>query len=110
MDLELPRGEIVLRTWVLYLLLEDGSKYNGDFIVTNKNVFYDAKFQISASGVKGFDGVMSIPRENIAEVKAFNKSLIFKRFVLKTTDGQRFTFDRGIFSVKPIVRLLGFGK
>jgi hypothetical protein len=110
MDLILPKGEIVLRTWVLYMYLQDGTKYNGEFIVTNRNVFFDAQFQMGTSGVKAFDGVMNIPRENIIEMKSFTKSLIIKRFTLKTADEQIYTFDRGIFSVKPILNLLGFGK
>lgn len=108
MDLILPKGEIVIRTWILYMILDDGTKYNGDFIVTNKSIFFDAQFQIGSSGVKMFDGVMNISRENIVEMKSFKKSWIIKRFSLTTRDGKVFVFDRGVFSVRPILKILGF--
>ena len=63
-----------------------GGRYTGSLTVTNKKLYYDAKFDTSVGGVlkellvvKGSSGYLCIPKDQITEIKEkssfFNKKI-----------------------------------
>ncbi|MGA2669753.1 MAG: hypothetical protein ABSF32_12700, partial [Ignavibacteria bacterium] len=69
----LDPGETEIGNWTILYVPPKGGKYNGKLVVTNKRLLYDAKFDVSFSGmieealfVKfGSEGFVVIPKDRI---------------------------------------------
>ena len=76
--LELNPGEQNLGKWTLFYSPPGGGKFNGNLIVTNQRLLYDAKFDASLMGVLGnvtASGHMQINKGDITNVDVEKKLL-----------------------------------
>lgn len=109
-SIPLDEGERSLGTWTIMYLPPAGGRHNGILNVTDRRLVYDAKFDVSASGVidqalfqqYGSDIYVVIPRERIARVEA-KKSLLAKKVVITLDDGQQHVFSYGMMSVDKLL-------
>jgi hypothetical protein len=109
-SMPLDEGERSLGTWTILYLPPEGGRYNGKLNVTDRRLIYDAKFDISASGVVdqtlfftwGSEGYVVIPKERIQRVEA-KKSFTAKKIILTLDDGQEHVFNYGMMSIDKVV-------
>ncbi|MGF1533272.1 MAG: hypothetical protein ACFCUI_06185 [Bernardetiaceae bacterium] len=90
----------------LYYIAPNGDRYNGQFIITEDLVRFEAQMHLASDGIKDVEGQITIRREDIASVVARSSYLIFKRLLIQCHDGSSYLFDRGVVSVRPILNLL----
>jgi hypothetical protein len=96
-------------TWTVFYYPPKGGKYNGKLLVTNRRLCYDAKFDVSASGMlsealfmkSGSEGYLEIPKQRISNV-GVQKSFFAKKVLVTLDDGSVHTFSYGIASVDKI--------
>ena len=108
--LPLDEGERSLGTWTIMYLPPGGGRYNGVLDVTDRRLIYDAKFDISASGIVeealfykwGSEGYVVVPKQRIRQVDA-KKSLMSKKIVLTLDNGQEHVFSYGMLNIDKIV-------
>ena len=106
----LEEGETSLGTWTIMYLPPGGGRYNGSLNVTDRRLIYDAKFDISASGVVddalflkwGSEGYVVIPKDRISRVEA-KKSFLAKKVVVALDDGQEHVFSYGMMSIDKVL-------
>jgi hypothetical protein len=109
----LEPSEHELGTWTTNFIIPDVGRFLGDLTVTDKNVIFLGKFDMSLSAIidKALfrtidqDNFMIIPR-NIIQSFSAKKSILNKRITLMTTDNNEFIIDYGMMSVDPIVKAL----
>ena len=109
-SMPLDEGERSLGTWTIMYLPPGGGRYNGVLNVTDRRLIYDAKFDISASGVVeealffkwGSEGYVVIPKERIRRVEA-KKSFTAKKVILTLDDEQEHVFSYGMMSVDKVI-------
>ena len=85
----------------------------GDFYVTDKNIYYDAKFDTSFTGALietafmkfGSEGHFKISRDGIDRVEV-KKSFFKKSIILHLKDGTQLPFNYGMLSVDKIADAL----
>ena len=110
MKIDLQQGETIINTWTLLYNSPKGDKYNGKLTVTNQRLVYDARFDVSASGlidealfVKwGSEAYIVIPKSRIKNIEP-QKSFFAKKVVLRLDDGQKHTFNYGMLNIDPVV-------
>lgn len=105
MKLELNAGEQNLGHWTLFYIPPSGGKYNGNLVVTNQRLLYDAKLDASLIGVLGnraASGNLQIDKSDITNVDV-QKSLFSKKATLTLSDGSKHTFDYGALSIDKCV-------
>ncbi|MHC5010377.1 MAG: hypothetical protein ACYTG6_05415 [Planctomycetota bacterium] len=113
------------QTWTINFIPEEGGRITGKLTVGDEDVvfraLYDSSFKsivknigfavgsLAATGghlvylrEEGNDGVIVIPRTSIQSAEAGRKGLM-KRVIISLTDGQQFTFEYGLLSVKKLV-------
>lgn len=109
----LENGEQIIDSWTLNFMPTEGGRYTGDFYVTDKKVFYDAKFDMSFRGILkeaafvqfGSEGHMTVPRDGIERVEV-KKSFFKKSIILHLKDGTELSFNYGMLSVDKIAAAL----
>lgn len=102
----LQEGEKKLGSWTINYIAPGGGRYLGQLDVTDRNLYYDGKFDMSFSGVvqealfvkKGSEGYLCIPKSLIKTVDV-KKSMLKKQVLVTLEDGQVHTFDYGAMSV-----------
>jgi len=95
--LELNPGEQNLGKWTLFYSPPGGGKYNGNLIVTNQRLLYDAKLDASLMGVLGnatASGHMQINKSDITGSK---------KAILTLSDGSKHVFDYGALNIDKCV-------
>lgn len=104
MDLE-PNEE-KQGSWILNLLLNN-SRYNGNLIITNQNVYYNINYNFGDIGaISKEDGGIKFSRADIANVEAYTQYWVFQRLKVTLKDGAEYVFDRGVMPVGGILKLL----
>ena len=86
-----------------------GGKYNGKLVITNKRLLYDAKYDVSVSGMLeeaffvkfGSEDFIQIPKDRISNVEV-QKSMFAKKVVITTDDGKKHTFNAGMLSIHKV--------
>ena len=110
---EYENGEVEIGNWTVLYEPPNGGHYNGRLYVTNKNLYYDAKFDVTLSGfienalfVKtGSEGYLFIPKSRIKSV--IPKKSMFKKKILVTLDNDEIhTFDYGMLNIDKIVEAI----
>jgi len=121
-----------LGTWTLNMtpVNEKASKFLGKLHITDKNIYFDAQFDVSLSGtvnslIAGLGaasghallvskqiidqwkdlGFLCIPKSEIKEITE-NKSFLKKTVRIKLTDDSEYIFDYGMLSVSKITEAL----
>jgi hypothetical protein len=105
MKLELNAGEQNLGHWTLFYIPPGGGKYNGNLIVTNQRLLYDAKLDASLIGVladRAATGNLQIDKGDITNVDV-QKSFFSKKAILTLSDGSTHTFDYGALNIDKCV-------
>jgi len=103
--LALDPGEQNLGKWTLFYSPPGGGKFNGNLIVTNQRLLYDAKFDASLMGVLGnatASGHMQINKGDITNVDV-EKKLLSKKAILTLSDGSKHVFDYGALNIDKCV-------
>lgn len=98
--------EPILYQATLYYLTAQGERYNGKLLVTPSALVFSAESHLASDGIKDVEGELRMPRSEIATAEAFSHTLIFQRLRVRMKDGTVHVFDRGISSVKPILKAL----
>lgn len=88
---QLNEGEKIIDQWTLSFIGDE--RILSSLVISNQNVYFG-------------EGMLTIPREDIARVESFRRFFIFQRFRIVTKSGKEFVFDRGIMPVGGIVSLL----
>lgn len=109
----LESSEQELGTWTTNFIIPDVGRYLGDLTVTEKNVIFLGRFDVSLSAIidKAFfktidqENFIVIPRNKIQSFFA-KKSILNKRVTIMTIDNIEFIIDYGMMSVDPIVKAL----
>ncbi len=99
--------------WTTNFIPHGGGRYTGQLIVTNQRVVFHAHFDTSLKGVaeelflirSEKENFISIPRENIAKIDA-KISLLNKRVILNTDNGNKYIIDNGMLPVQKILQAL----
>lgn len=113
MKLNLQPDETVIDTWSILYRPPGGGKYNGKLVVTNKRLLYDAKFDVSLSGMMaealtvkwGSEGYLEIDKKDIVNVEV-QKKLLSKKAVVTLTDGSQHAFDYGALNVDKVAEAI----
>ena len=103
---QLQEGEKLMGSWTINYIAPGGGRYLGQLDVTDKNLYFDGKFDMSFSGIvqealfvkTGSAGYLCIPKNMIKKLDV-KKSLLKKQVILTLTDDQVHTFDYGAMSV-----------
>ena len=118
--IDLENGESKIGKWTLNFTPEEGVRYTGDFHVTNKNVYFESKFDTSLVNAIGkglsmaafnrfngaaAEGLLKIPREEIQTVET-KKSFFKKQVILHLQNGVTLPFNYGMLSVDKIAAAL----
>ena len=106
----LSEDEKEIDTWTILYIPPGGGKYNGKLTITNKRLFYDAKYDVSGKGLLsealfskwGSQGYLEIDKKDIKEVKS-DKSFLSKKVILTLTDGSIHTFNYGALNIDKVV-------
>ncbi|MDP1800490.1 MAG: GRAM domain-containing protein [Bacteroidota bacterium] len=109
MKIEMQPNEKVIDTWTILYETPNGGKYNGKLTVTNKNLLYDAKFDVSSKGlieealfVKwGSEDFVVIPKERITDVEVL-KNFFQKKVILTLDNGSKHIFNYGMLNIDPV--------
>lgn len=109
-EFNLESGEIKIDTWTVFYIDPKGNRYNGKLTVTNKRLLYNAKFDVSFSGMieealfckTGSEGYLTIPKDRITKIET-KKSFIKKQIIITIDNGQVHTFDYGMLNIDKIV-------
>ena len=112
----LEPGENQIDTWIVIYQAPDGNKYNGKLLVTDKNIYYDAKFDLSIAGIleetmfvkSDSDGYLVIPKKRIAKTET-KKNFLDKQIILTLDNGQIHVFDYGMLNVDKIAKAINQG-
>src|SRR5579871_2962146 len=105
MALDLNPGEQKLGHWTLFYSPPSGGKYNGNLIVTNERLLYDAKLDASVLGVlgnRGASGHLQIDKSDITNVEV-QKKLLSKKAIVTLSDGSQHIFDYGALNIDKCV-------
>ena len=109
----LDLGETELHNQTVLYTPPKGGKYNGKLVITNTRLLYDAKFDMSASGMleevlfikSGSEGYLQIPKNRIKDVEV-QKSLFAKKVILTLDNNEKHIFNAGALSVDKIVEAI----
>jgi hypothetical protein len=110
MKVELEPGEVEVGNWILNLRPSSGGVLSGKMTVTNTRLLFEAKSDISVSGLVdrmgviagGKPGLLAIRKADIRDI-ALNKSFLRKQFVVVLADGATLAFDRGVMSIEAVL-------
>lgn len=110
----LNNGENLLGKWTINYIAPDNSRYLGELDVTDQNLYFDGKFDMSFSGIvkealfvqTGSAGYLCIPKNMIAKVH-LKKSFLKKQVILTLNNGQIHTFDYGAMSIDKLAEAIG---
>jgi hypothetical protein len=102
----LDPGEKELHNQTLFYEPPKAGKYNGKLIITDKRLLFDAKINMSASGMleevffikSGSEGFIEIPKNRIAHTEV-QKSTFAKKVIVTTDDGNKHTFNSGMLNI-----------
>ncbi|MCX6162277.1 MAG: hypothetical protein NTV87_13210 [Ignavibacteriae bacterium] len=102
----LDPGEKELHNQTLFYEPPKAGKYNGKLIITDKRLLFDAKINMSASGMleevffikSGSEGFIEIPKNRIANTEV-QKSTFAKKVIVTTDDGNKHTFNSGMLNI-----------
>jgi hypothetical protein len=105
--------ETAIDTWTILYVPPGGGKYNGKLTVTNKRLFYDAKYDVSAKGLIsealfmkwGSEGYLTIDKADIKDVQ-LEKSFLAKKVVVTLSDGSKHTFNYGALNVDKVAEAI----
>jgi hypothetical protein len=111
--MELESNETKLGSWTTNMVMPGGMKFLGRLTVTDCNVFFEAKYDSSMSGlassvlfdVKEEDGVLRIPRELIEGIEP-KSGFLKKTITLKVKEEGDFVINNGMMSIAPILKAL----
>lgn len=113
MKIDLESGEAEIGNWTLNFRPSSGGVISGKMNITNTRLLFEAKSDISVSGLVGRMGVieggkpglLAIRKADIRDI-AVNKSFLRKQFVLTLADGSTLAFDRGVMSIDAVLDAL----
>lgn len=113
MKIDMLPNEKVIDTWTILYETPNGGKYNGKLTITNKNLLYDAKFDVSSKGlieealfVKwGSEDFVVIPKERITDVEV-SKNFFQKKITLTLDNGSKHTFNYGMLNIDPVSKAI----
>jgi hypothetical protein len=113
MKMELQPGEKKIDTWTILYIPPGGGKYNGKLTVTDKRLFYDAKYDVSAKGLLaealyvkwGSEGYLEISKADIKDVQV-EKSFLAKKVILTLSDGSKHIFNYGALNVDKVAEAI----
>jgi hypothetical protein len=105
--------ETAIDTWTILYIPPGGGKYNGKLTVTNKRLFYDAKYDVSAKGLIsealfikwGSEGYLTIDKADIKDVQ-LEKSFLAKKVVITLSDGSKHIFNYGALNVDKVAEAI----
>ena len=111
--IQLQDGEKDLGTWTILYLPPNGGKYNGKLTITNKNLYYDAQFDVSAKGLVeealfvkwGSEAFVCIPKNRIKSVDTA-KSLFAKKVLVTLDNGDVHTFNYGMLNIDKVTEAI----
>lgn len=98
--------EKIIYQATLYYLTAGGERYNGKLRITPDAVVFSAQAHLASSGIQDVEGELRIARADILKAEKVSYLLIFNRLRLHLKDGSIHLFDRGVSSVKPILKAL----
>ncbi len=109
----LEENENFIGKWTVVYRPQNGGMYNGNLYVTDKRLIYDAKFDLSISGVIkeslmlqwGSQMFIAIPKSEIENTE-IKSSFLKKQVILTLKDGEKHTFDYGMLSVKKLAEAI----
>lgn len=109
-DFILEPGETKIDTWTVIYQSPNGGKFNGKLLITDKKLYYDARFDVSTVGLlgealfvkSGSEDYLAIPKTRIANIET-KKSFLKKRVILTLDNGQIHIFDYGMLNIDKIV-------
>lgn len=112
----LESAEQELGTWTVNLIISDAGRYLGDLTITNQNLIFLGKFDLSLNAIvdKALfrtidrEQYLVIPRSTIESFSA-RKSILNKRVTVITGDNSEFVIDYGMMSIDPILKALEAG-
>lgn len=111
----LQEKEKLLGTWAANFIISDAGSYAGDITITNKNIIFLGKFDISLSSIidtahfktYGNDQYLIIPRAKIAIITP-RETMFNKRITIMTSDNNEFIIDNGLRSIDSIQKALEY--
>lgn len=113
MKIELLDDEAKIDTWTILYRTPKGDQYNGKLTVTNKRLIYDAKFDMSLSGIVeeslfikfGSEAYVVIPRDRIKNIET-EKSFFAKKIILTLDNNERHIFNYGMLNIDKLHQAL----
>ncbi len=105
----LEPDENLIGKWTIVYKPENKGLYNGNLYVTDKRLIYDAKFDLSATGLIketlmlqwGSQKFLAIPKSEIENTE-IKSSFFKKQLIVHLKDGSKHIFDYGMLSVKKL--------
>lgn len=111
----LQKKEKELGTWATNFIISDAGRYPGDLTITNMNIIFLGKFDISICSIidvasfetHGTDQYMVIDREKISTITP-RETMFNKRITIMTSDNNEFIIDYGLRSIDSIQKALEY--
>lgn len=111
----LKETEKELGTWDTYFIISDAGRYPGTLTITNKNIIFLGKFDISLSSIIDIasfathdtDQYMVIDRKKISKITP-RETMFNKRITIMTSDNNEFVIDYGLRSINAIQKALEY--
>lgn len=118
----LEDSERELGTWTTNFVLPDVARYIGDLTVTDRNLIFRLRGQVSMNMLASFllpdfisgqplyqsigeDQYLVYPKEKIKAIIP-QKSFLKKKIVLQTSEDRELVIDNGMLSIEPIIQAL----
>lgn len=110
MKIELLPDEHKIDTWTILYKTPGGRSFNGKLLVTNRRLVYDARFDVSASGIVeeslffkwGSEAFIVIPKSLIKSVDA-ERNFFAKKAIVTLDNEERHIFNYGMLSIDPVI-------
>lgn len=111
----LKEKEIELGTWAINFIISDAGCYSGILTITNMNIIFLSKFDISLSSIIdiasfktfGTDQYLVMDRKNISKITP-RETMFIKRITIMTSDNNEFIIDYGLGSIDSIQKALEY--
>lgn len=112
---DLLPGERRVGAWTLNYLTQAGGRYAGLLVVTDRRLFFQARFDASPGGAlkalapfRDTRGLVVIPRERVRGVEKGGR-FPRRQVAVILDDGERHVFDRGLMGVDRLAAAIAPG-
>jgi len=104
--------EYKIDSWTVLYIPPIGGKYNGKLTVTNVNLFYEAKFNVSVIWENIFyapssSGLIVLPKKDILTTET-QKNFLSKKIILTMKNGEKHIIDYGMLNIDKLVEAINF--